>query len=223
MKGIALPACGRSGDSPPQLLKSKWLLGRLGTVLAFRHGLVGITVLCGAATLGGPTQTPAQRTAGVETSWDIAPVIQEIGAEAGRLLPALEHVDVRSWIDQGASETYLEQLESCREQARAVQQESQNLASNPERLSSGMALLIRMQGLDAMLLSLEQGIRKYQSPRAAEALASVQAQGWASRDRFERYLMQLAADQEQRLRVMDEEAQRCRAIMTAPHTAGKKK
>jgi hypothetical protein len=174
-----------------------------------------------AATLGGQTLPPA--AAGLETSWDIAPVIQEIGAQAARLLPALDHVDVRAWVDRGASETYLEQLQSSREQARAVQEESQSLARNPERLAGGMALLFRMEGLDVMLLSLEEGMRKYQNPRDAEALASLRAQGGSSRDRFERYLVQLAANQEQQLRVMDEEAQRCRALVTAPKTAGKKK
>ena len=159
----------------------------------------------------------------METSWEIAPAIQEIGAQYGRLLRALDRADVRSWIDQGASETYLEQLQSIREQTRAVQEECQSVARNPERLASGLALLFRLDDLDVLLLSLEQGMRKYQSSRDAEALAGLQAQGAVSRSRFKRYLAQLAADEEQRLRVMDEEAQRCRAIVTAPQTAGKKK
>jgi cation transport regulator ChaC len=66
-------------------------------------------------------------------------------------------------------------------------------------------------------------MRKYQTSRDAEAMASLRAQAEPSRDRFERYLVQLAAEQEQQLRVMDEEAQRCRALVTAPKTAGKKK
>ena len=182
---------------------------------------VGTAVLCWATALCG--QTPPQPPAGLETSWEIVPVIQDIGAHAGRLLPALDRVDVRAWIDRGASETYLEQLQSCREQARALQDESGNLTHNPERLAGGMSLLFRLEGLDLMLLSLEDGMRKYQTSRDAEAMASLRAQAEPSRDRFERYLVQLAAEQEQQLRVMDEEAQRCRALVTAPKTAGKKK
>jgi hypothetical protein len=223
MKGIALRARGRGGESAPLFGKSEAFSGRLAIVPGLFRGLIEVAVLSYTAALCAHAQTPTPAAAGVETSWDIAPVIQEIGAQAGRLLPALDQVDVRSWVDQGASETYLEQLDSSRQQARVVQQESQNLARSPERLTSGMALLFRIESLDAMLLSLEQGMRKYQSTRAAEILANVQAQGGPSRDKFERYLMQLAADQEQRLRVMDEEAQRCRAIVIAPKTAGKKK
>jgi len=182
---------------------------------------VGMAVLCWAATLCG--QTPPQPPAGLETSWEIGPVIQDLGAHVGRLLPALDRVDVRAWLDRGASETYLEQLQSSREQARAVQDESGNLTHNPERLAGGMSLLFRLDGLDLMLLSLEDGMRRYQNPRDAEALASLRAQAGPSRDRLERYLVQLAAEQEQQLRVMDEEAQRCRALVTAPQTAGKKK
>ncbi len=182
---------------------------------------VGMAVLCWTATLCG--QTAPQPPAGLETSWEIAPVIQEIGAQAGRLLPALDHVDARAWLDRGASETYLEQLQSSREQALALQEESQRLARNPERLAGGMALLFRLEGLDLMLMSLEEGMRKYDHPRDAEALASLRAQSDSSRDRFERYLVQLAANQERQLRVMDEEAQRCRALVTAPKTAGRKR
>jgi hypothetical protein len=182
---------------------------------------VGTAVLCWAAALCG--QTPPQPLAGLETSWEIAPVIQDLGAHVGRLVPALDRVDVRAWVDRGASETYLEQLQSSREQARAVEDDSESLAHNPERLAGGISLLFRLEGLDLMLLSLEDGMRKYQSPRDAEALASLRAQAGPSRDRFERYLVQLAAEQEQQLRVMDEEAQRCRALVTAPNTAGKKK
>jgi hypothetical protein len=182
---------------------------------------VGTAVLCCAATLSG--QTPPRPPAGLETTWEIAAVIQDIGAHAGRLLPALDRVDVRAWLDRGASETYLEQLQSSREQTRAIQDESQSVARNPERLAAGIALLFRLEGLDLMLLSLEDGIRKYQNPREAEALASLRAQAGPSRSRFERYLVQLAAEQEEQLRVMDQEAQRCRALVTAPKTAGKKK
>jgi len=49
--------------------------------------------------------------------------------------------------------------------------------------------------------------------RRAGALS---AENGANRSRLERYLVNLAADQEQQLQVMDSEAQRCRALLTAP-------
>lgn len=170
-------------------------------------------------------QAPAaDQASGLETDWDIRPVLTEISAHAGRLLPALDKIDVHAWVGRGASDTYAAQLESSKAQARALVAGAKALAANPERLSAALELYFRIQGLDSMLNSLEQGIRKYQSPADAEALASLQAENGANRERFQRYIVNLAAEREQDLTVMDREAQRCRGMMiqTTP-TPGRKK
>ena len=102
---------------------------------------------------------------GLEPAWDIAVVIQEIGAHAGRLLPALNQFDATRWVAKGASDTYVEQLESCRQQARALADEATALARNPEKLSGALQLFFRMEGLETMLDSLQEGARKYQGPQ----------------------------------------------------------
>ncbi len=167
---------------------------------------------------------PSQRPASLETDWDIGSALQEIGAHAARLLPALNGIDARSWVDRGASETYAEQLQSAKDQTQALADGAKALAANPERLSVALGLYFRMQGIDAMLGSLEEGMRRYQSPASAQALAGLQAEAGANRDRLQRYIVSLAAEREQELRVMDQEAQRCRAELTAPAgQPGKKK
>jgi hypothetical protein len=171
-----------------------------------------------------PPHTPQPQSAGLETDWDIAAALQEIGVHAGRLLPALNRIDARSWVDQGASETYAEQLQSAKDQTQALADGARALAKNPERLSADLELYFRMQSIDNMLISVEEGMRKYQSPASAQALASLQAEAGANRDRLQRYIVNLAAEREKELRVMDEEAQRCRAALTAPASkTGKKK
>jgi hypothetical protein len=173
-----------------------------------------------------PGPTPAQPSPGLETPWEIAPVIQEIGAHAGRLLPELDKINVKDWVAQGASETYLEQWQSVRDQARAVADEAPSLARNPERLDLSLELLFRIQGLDVMIRSLQDGIRKYQGSAEAQQLAGLHAENGANRDRFIRYILNLAAERERQLQVMDREAQRCRGTLIAPpppHTAGRKK
>jgi hypothetical protein len=179
-------------------------------------------IVCAAALCG---QTPAPRApepqaAGLETDWEIAAALQEISAHAGRLLPALNAVDAQAWIQRGASETYAEQLQTVKDQTQAVADGAKTLAKNPEKLSGALELYFRMQSIDSMLASVEEGMRKYQTPASAQALASLQAQAGPNRDRLQRYLVNLAAEREQELRVMDEEAQRCRSALTAP---GKKK
>ena len=161
-------------------------------------------------------QPPASDAPGLEAEWDIAPVLLEIGEHSGRLLPALDRIDARAWVEQGASETYAEQLQLCKEQIRMVADAARDLARNPEQLASSIGLFIRLQSLDVMLLSLQEGIRKYQSPADAQGLAALVAQDSASRERFQRYIVNLASAREQELKVMDREAQRCRGLVTAP-------
>jgi hypothetical protein len=170
-----------------------------------------------------PAPSPAQ--AGLETPWSIAPVLLEIGAHASRLLGVLDKVDTKAWVEKGASETYGEQLQSCKVQAQAVSDGAKALSRNPEQLAVSLELFFRIQSLENMLISVEEGMRKYQSPADAQSLVSLEAETGANRDRFQRYLVNLASDRERELQIMDKEAQRCRAALTAPAAVqtGKKK
>lgn len=102
--------------------------------------------------------------AGLEADWDISPVLQQIGAYAGRLTPELDKLDPQVWASKGASETYLRQLQSSKDQARALGDQTKALMRNPEKLSATLEVLFRIQGLDTMLTSLVEGARRYQSP-----------------------------------------------------------
>jgi hypothetical protein len=184
-----------------------------------------IVFLCAVAAYS-QTQTPKPPSAGLEPAWDIAVVLQEMSADAERLLPALDKVDAQGWMAKGASETYLEQLDSSKQQARAMADAAKALARNPDKLSASLELFFRMEGLETMLGSLQEGIRKYQGAQAAQSLAGLYAEGGANRERFRRYIVNLAAEREQQFEVMDREAQRCRGTLMAPtpnKTIGRKK
>jgi hypothetical protein len=170
-------------------------------------------------------QAPTQKqVAGIETDWDIAQTLQAISAHEDRLLPMLEKIDVYAWVEKGASDTYLAQLQSSKVQARALAEGAKMLAANPQKLSGSLELFLRIEGLETMLTSLEEGIRKYQGPADAMAVASLEAENGINRERFQRYIVELASQQERDLEVMDHEAQRCRAIVTqaAPKPVRKK-
>lgn len=185
-----------------------------------------VSALCALAQTPPPQADPPAPAApgaaatkppeGLLTPWEIAPVLQEIGAHAARLLPALDKVDAKAWAAKGASETYAEQLQSSKDQARALADGARALARSPEKLSSSLELFFRMQGLDAMLASLQEGLRKYQGPAEAQQLAELAAENGVNRDRFQSYIINLAAEREQEMQVMDREAQRCRGIIAAP-------
>ena len=159
--------------------------------------------------------------AGLENDWDVAPLLQEIAKQTDKLLPALDKVDARAWINNGASETYAEQVQRCRDMAKNVGAAARDLSQNPEQLAALINMFIRMENLHVMLLSVEEGTRKYQTAADAQALAGVEAEGSASRERFQRYIISLAAAREQDLKTMDEEAQRCRGLVTAPPASAK--
>jgi hypothetical protein len=185
-----------------------------------------ILLLCAAAAYA-QAQSSNPPAAGLEPAWDIAVVLGEMSSNAARLLPALDRLDVPAWVAKGASETYATQLESSRQQTRALSDEAAALARNPEKLSLALEMYFRVQGLESMLQSLQDGARKYQSQQAAQSVAAEFAEGGANRDRFRTYIVNLAAEREHQFEVMDREAQRCRATLMAPapppSTSGRKK
>jgi hypothetical protein len=150
-------------------------------------------------------------------------VLKELADHAGRLLTALDKVDAEAWVQKGASDTYIAQLQSSKEQAKALGVEAKALAANPERLSALLQVLFRAHALDSMLPSLGDGARRYQSPFVAHDLATVSAEAGASRERIQRYVVNLASEQEQNLQVMDREAQRCRGVLTQAPPKGSRK
>ena len=186
--------------------------------------LGGLSVFLCAAGLFA--QAPAsQPAAGLEPDWDIAPVLLEMAGHAARLLPILNQIDAKAWIAKGASPTYAEQLQSSKDQARAMADAARALSRNPEKLSASLELFFRIQGLETMLASLEEGTRKYQNPQLAQHLAAVSAENGANRERFRNYIVNLAAQREVQFEVMDREAQRCRSTLSpmVPPRTGRKK
>jgi hypothetical protein len=187
---------------------------------------VRLTVFLLAFAALAQTPPPPRAATGLEPAWDIAVALGEIGANADRILPALERIDAKAWVAKGASETYEAQLDSSKQQVQAAADEARSLARNPEKLSASLELLFRLQAVETMLNSVCEGARRYQGAQAAQALARVFAEGGANRERFRQYIVNLAAEREQQFVVMDREAQQCRASLmapTPPKTMGRKK
>jgi hypothetical protein len=186
-----------------------------------QRAALAIALLICVAAVTASAQAPQQKPAGLDAEWDIAVILGEISAHAGRLLPALDRIDAQAWVAKGAPDAYAAQLESARQQAQAVQNAAKALAADPERLAAGLELFFRIQGIDEMIASVSQGIRKYQSGADAEALIALAAENGTNRDRFREYLVNLAADREKQLEIMDREAQRCGAELAAPSASPK--
>src|SRR5262249_12367845 len=114
----------------------------------------------------------------------MAGVPDQIGKDNAPITPGLEQVSAPGWVAKGAPDAYAAQLQSCKDQVRAITIEAAALARNPEKISAGLQLLFRFQGLETMLLSLEDGARKYQTPQVAQSLAAAFAATGANRQPF---------------------------------------
>jgi hypothetical protein len=185
--------------------------------------LRSLIVLACAASLYAQAPAGSTPPAGLETSWEIAPVLKELAEHANRLVPLLDKLRVDTWVAKGASDTYAAQLQSSREQAQALAIEARALSANPEKLAASLQVLFRLQALDNMIASLADGVRRYQNARDAQELTTASAQSGASRDRLQRYIVNLAGEREHDLEIMDREAQRCRGILTQAPPKGTRK
>jgi len=186
------------------------------------RGLI-LLVCAGAFSARAQSPAPPPQSAGLESDWDIAAVLREIGAHAARVLPLLDRADAGEWAAKGAPAAYAAQLRSSKEQAHALADDAKALAADPETLSAELQVLFREQGLETLLNSIAEAMRKYQNPAAAQELIAIAAEGGANRDRLEEYVVNLAAEREKEYQVMDKEAQRCRAVVLAPPPVKKKK
>ena len=188
-----------------------------------KHFLRALTWLSFPALLCAQSQV----SVGLPPDWDAGVIIGEMGSHASRLLPTLNKIDAKAWVAQGASETYAAQLQSAKDQAMAIATDAKALSHNPEKLSACLEFFFRIQGLEQMVDSLDPAIRKYQNPGLADELAAQSAESGTNRNRFQTYVVMLAAQREQECAVMDKEAQRCRSIVaTQPPPAsstGRKK
>jgi hypothetical protein len=160
---------------------------------------------------------------GIEPDWDIRPVLKEIAAHAQRMIPILEQIDAKELAKNGTPETYIAQLNASKVQTKALATEALALSNSPEKLSADLSTFFRMLSLEKTLLSIEEGIRKYWNPAVADLLNSQMAENGPNRERFQRYILDLAATHEQECAVMDHEAQRCRGMLAKQPPKAEKK
>jgi len=180
-------------------------------------------VCAGAFALRAQFPASTQPAAGLESDWDIAAVLQDIGGHATRLAPLLDRADPQKWAAKGAPGAYADQLQWSKDQARALADDAKMVAASPETLSAELQVLFREQSLETLLNSVAEAERKYQDPGTAQELVAAVAESGADRDRLQQYVVNLASEREKEYQVMDKEAQRCRAVVLAPPAPAKKK
>ena len=152
-----------------------------------------------------PAQAPS-----VQAAWDISQTIAALSAQSARLAPILDQLTPSEWVARGASETFVAQWRSARQELGYLAASAQTLEKQPEKLTAALETLFRLQSVESQLKSLTDGVRTYQNPAVADLLVAVVGENSGNRDRLQQYITDLADQKEQEFAVIDREAQRCR-------------
>ncbi len=152
-------------------------------------------------------QAPATSVA---PQWDVAGTITAFSAQAGRVKPILDQLTPQAWVEKGAPDAYVSQWTRARQDLAAVMESVKVLDHDPEKLTAAMDVYFRWTAFEARMGSLVEGVRTYQNPAVGDLLVGVVAENSPNRDLLQQHIKDLAAQQEQQITVVDQEAQRCR-------------
>ncbi|MBV9158042.1 MAG: hypothetical protein JO097_17385 [Acidobacteriaceae bacterium] len=170
--------------------------------------------------------TPPQAT-GLETPWDVVQTVSDLQHNTEQLQPLLSTMNPQRWYDQkGAPTTYILQWQTAQQQLKDVMVTAKLLAQKPSSLSLSLDVYFRLEALDVTTRSLDEGAQKYADRATADKLGALIAHNFNSRERFRDYLRDLAQNSEQNFKIADEEAQRCRGIISkepAPNSTRRSK
>lgn len=166
-------------------------------------------LLCGAISLSAQSKSPA--TNGLETPWDVRSIVANLQRDTTDLDPLLAQINPQNWVDsKGAPSTYIVQWQSAQQQVKDLTTMLRTLSQKTESLPTGLDVYFRLEALEMVERSCEQGARQYDSRAIADKLSAMIARNFDSRQRLRDYLKNLAASTEENFRIADEEAQRCR-------------
>jgi hypothetical protein len=163
----------------------------------------------------------AQAETGLEGPWDVRTIIAAINRDAAKLKPLLAEMNPQQWYDQkGAPSTYILQLQTAQRQVNDVDVTTQMLSQKTEDLALALDEYFRLEALDISARSVAEGARKYGPRGQADQMDALVASNFANRERFRQYLTDLATSTEQNFKIADEEAQRCRGIISREPAPG---
>jgi hypothetical protein len=165
-------------------------------------------------TLSAFPQQPQVNIAGVQTPWDVRTIITALINDNEHFEPVLEGIHPADWVSKGASPVYTQQLQQAQQQVRDVVNTGKRLAIKTDQLSLALDLYFRLEALDSTARSLEEGVRRYADRPSGDKLAQLIAHNFSAREQFRDYLANLATSEEQNFKVADEEAQRCRGMIS---------
>jgi hypothetical protein len=175
--------------------------------------------------IGAQTSSAAAPEAGLETPWNVRQTIADVLKQVDQLGPVLQRLNPQQWSEvKGAPDAYIAQHATARRQLNDLSVATKLFAQKPESLSLGLDLYFRLEALDVTARSLENGTREYADRASADKLSQLIGADFTSRQQLQSYFTDLARTKEENFKIADEEAQRCRGIISRepPPSASKR-
>lgn len=157
----------------------------------------------------------APPVAGLETPWDARQIVTQVEQNDEKLRPVLTNLHPQRWYDEkGAPSGYILQWQTAQQQLNDVVTTTRLLEQKIDSLSAALDVYFRLEALEVTARSLDEGAQRYGDRATADQLTRLIAQNFTSRERFREYIKDLASTTEQNFKIADEEAQRCRGIIS---------
>ncbi len=182
------------------------------------HALCAVCCLALAAQtpLNDPSKSPAlPKPAGLESAWTLRTILDELLKDNEKLEPLLAQMNPQEWVNKkGASTVYIQQWQVAHTQLNEVMAASKLLSQKTESLPLALDDYFRLEALEFTSRSLEEAVTRYGDRFTADQLGGLIARNFSRRERFRDYIRDLAASSETNFKLADEEAQRCRGIIS---------
>ncbi len=163
----------------------------------------------------------AGQSTGIPPEWEVRKELTTLVEHVQRVRPILDQLKPDDWIKNGAPAGYTEQFKRTRAEIDYLLGSTKALMDRPEKLTAALDAYFRMQSVELLLQSVTVAVRKYQNPAVADLLQAATNQTGTDRDKLRQYILDLAVDREQQFKIADQEAQRCRALLSRQPRDGK--
>jgi hypothetical protein len=160
-------------------------------------------------------QPPAPAVNGIDAPWGVRKILDDLVADNEKLRSVFGALNPQDWYSKkGAPSAYIQQLQMAQRQLSDVVISSKLLAQRTESLPLALDNYFRLEALTVTARSLGEGASRYGDRRTADQLNTLIARSFTTREHFRDYIQDLSKTQEQNFRVADEEAQRCRGMIS---------
>ena len=155
------------------------------------------------------------KPAGLESAWTLRTILDDLLKDNQKLEPLLAQMNPQEWVTKrGASDVYIQQWQVARKQLNDVITTSKQLSQKTESLPLALDDYFRLEALEVTSRSLEEAVTRYGDRFTADQLDGLIARNFSRRERFRNYIRDLAATNDTNFKIADEEAQRCRGIIS---------